>query len=230
MRSRDRAGCGDDADDDARNTATSQTATATRSSPPAPTSRFDTATVPGLTTSPQETYEQAKVACGLKHARDVAADFNLTTTNREAIARRFAVDHQDPLKRPAEVGCSDGLEEYADEHPRQRPKRPDPAELAQRFYLRVDDDAVKLQDAIAAAQDDQSSARATIVRLRDRIRSAAVTYRRQTGKQSAGARRLVSVADRAVAAIDARDPRRLVAARVASFDARDQLAEDVTDD
>lgn len=207
------AGCGGDSDD------VSSTTTPKAAAP----TRFATTTVPGLTTSPQETYEEAKTICGLKHAREIAADFNLTTRDHDAIARRYARGYDERLREPAQVGCREGLDAYARKHPNEKPTPPDRAALAQRFLLRVDDYAIKLQDAIEAAQDDDAGARVSIIRVRDRIAAAASAYRRDGGIRSAGARALVRVADRAVAAINAQDPRALVAARIAALEARNRL-------
>ena len=211
------AGCGATAKEPASTKPSADTAAAATSA------RFDTATVPGLTVSPQEVYEQAKMVCALKHTREIAADFNLMTGDHGRIAARYARGYRDPIRAPAEVGCREGLEAYAQEHPGEQPLKPDRAELAQRFYLRVDDYAIKLQDAIAAAQRDDHGARSALARLRERIATATRTYRRQTRKRSAGARQLVEIADNALDAIDASDVRALVRARVASFDARKQL-------
>lgn len=211
------AGCGDDSDD------VSSTTTPKAAAP----TRFATTTVPGLTTSPQETYEEAKSICGLKHAREIAADFNLTTRDRDAIARRYARGYDERLREPAQVGCREGLDAYSRKHPNEKPTPPDRAELAQRFLLRVDDYAIKLEEAIKAAQDDDPGASQTIARLRDRIAAAARSYRRKTRIRSSGARQLVRVADGALAAIAASDVRALVRARVAMVDARRALARDL---
>lgn len=196
----------------------------TRTTEQPPRTRFATTTVTGLSVSPQETYEQAKGVCGLKHAREIAADFNMTTADHEAIAQRYARGYREVLREPAAVGCREGLDTYAKAHPDEKPRPPDRAEIAQRFYLRIDDYAIKLQESIEAAQDGGAGARSAILRVRDQIAAAAAAYRRDVGTRSAGARALARAANRAVAAIDARDPRVLVAARVAASEARNRFA------
>lgn len=82
----------------------------------APTTKFDTAKVAGLTVSPQDVYEEAKIVCGLKSARGIAADFDMQTSNRERIAARYARGYNAAVEEAARVGCDDGLVAYAKKH------------------------------------------------------------------------------------------------------------------
>jgi hypothetical protein len=86
---------------------------------PVKPTRFDTANAPGLTTSPQETYEQAKVVCGIKAARDIAADFAMQTASHERIVARYSRGYAAALRTAAALGCREGLAAYVKKHPRQ---------------------------------------------------------------------------------------------------------------
>jgi hypothetical protein len=206
---------------------TSPTPPAGKAQAPARPTRFDTANAPGLTTSPQETYEQAKVVCGIKPARDIAADFDMQTASHERISARYSRGYAAALRTAAAVGCREGLAAYVKKHPGKQSREPvDSALLAQRFFLSVDNDAVKLDDAISRAQHGDKAARASLIQLQRRIEKRAAAYRRAGGPSSVGARRLVKATTTAIAALGNSDVRALVKARTAAFDAREQLTKD----
>jgi hypothetical protein len=94
----------------------------------------------------------------------------------------------------------------------------------QTFYLRTDDDAVALDDAIDRALDGDPSARAAIARLRRRIDRRHTDRLLDSGDQSIAANLLVSAAAAALDALRADDLRRLVDARVDVQEGRDRLA------
>lgn len=105
------AGCGESAPAVRHTSAATPVRTApTRSTP------FSTANVPGLNTSPEDAYEQAKVACGIKPARQVAADFGLRTSSHERIAARYSGGYDATLVEAAATGCRRGLADYAFRH------------------------------------------------------------------------------------------------------------------
>jgi hypothetical protein len=191
------------------------------------TNRFDTANVAGLTVSPQDVYEEAKMVCGLKSARDIAADFDMQTSDRERISSRYARGYDTAVKEPAQVGCREGLAVYAKQHPgKQHAARVDPVELANRFFLATDNDAVALDSAISRAQDGDEAAHAELLRLQRRIQRRTAAYRRAGGPVSVGARDLVKAAVAAVDAFDSSNASALVKARTAASDARQRLTTD----
>ena len=195
---------------------------------PAPTdTEFNSANAPGLNVSPQDSYEEAKIVCGLKSAREIAADFDMQTSDPERIVVRYSRGYDDALRPAVAEGCRDGLEAYAKKHPGPQKRDKDPVRLAQLYVLGSDNDAVRIEEAIKDAQDGKQGARSSLLRLDARIAQRTAKYLKAGGTSVIGGKRLRELIANAVAAIDANDAPALVQARVGVFDARRALIADL---
>ena len=65
--------------------------------------------VPGYSVSHSDVYEEAEIVCSLKPPREIARDFNLSTSDPDRIATRYARGYTAPLKQDAYEGCFDGM-------------------------------------------------------------------------------------------------------------------------
>ena len=98
---------------------------------------------------------------------------------------------------------------------------------AREFYLRMDDLALALDDAIAAAQNDAAGAVSRIARLRTRIRDRLNDYLLEGGETSVGANLLLSAATTSREAAQAGDVAELADQRSEVAAARAKLAEEL---
>jgi hypothetical protein len=97
---------------------------------------------------------------------------------------------------------------------------------AHRFFLRMDDDAIPLDDAVAAAQDGDPSAVERIASLRERILDRLNAYLLDGGDTSIGGNLLMSAATTSRDAARNGDVARLADMRREIAKARDKLAEE----
>lgn len=97
-------------------------------------------------------------------------------------------------------------------------------ETARAFYLKMDDLALKLEDAVAAAQDGGDPAR--VAALRETIKKANDAYLMDTGEMSIGANQLQSAATKARDAANAGDIATMARARADIREARNTLADE----
>lgn len=72
-------------------------------------SRYSDDPIRGLTVTEREVYQEARIVCGLKSPRAVAADFGLNTSDPVTIAQRYARGYEASVKQAAYEGCFTGL-------------------------------------------------------------------------------------------------------------------------
>ena len=101
-------------------------------------------------------------------------------------------------------------------------------DASRRFFLRTDDDALALDDAVKAAQDGDSGALQRIRAVRGRIADRLNRYLLDGGDTSVGANLLLSAATTAQEAARDGDQARLADQRREIADARTKLAEEAT--
>jgi hypothetical protein len=101
------------------------------------------------------------------------------------------------------------------------------ASARQRFYLKIDDDALALDDAVNAAQDGEAGAASRIASLRKRILDRVNDHLLDGGDTSVGANLLLSAATTARDAARAGDVERLSDVRRGITDARSKLADEL---
>jgi hypothetical protein len=99
-------------------------------------------------------------------------------------------------------------------------------EASNAFYLRMDDHAVALEDAVSAAQDHKSNAAALIARVRSRILKTVNAYLLHGGDTSVGGNLLLSAATTAREAAESHDLAELADQRSEIVSARRKLAEE----
>lgn len=99
-------------------------------------------------------------------------------------------------------------------------------EAAKRFYLRVDDDAIQLDEAVSAVQNETPGAAARLSRVRDRLDKRVTDYLLDSGETSIGGNLLVSAATTAREAAQRGDVARLAKVRKDIAEARAKLADE----
>lgn len=102
-------------------------------------------------------------------------------------------------------------------------------EASRRFFERTDDDAIALDEAVNAVQDEEAGAVERLARLRTRISKRVSNYLLASGETSIGGNLLVSAATTAREAARAGDVARLAKLRRDIAEARAKLAEEATD-
>lgn len=101
-----------------------------------------------------------------------------------------------------------------------------PSRRSRRFYERTDDDAIALDEVVAAVQNDEAGATERLAALRNRISKRVSNYLLKTGETSVGGNLLVSAATTARTASRSGDVARLAEVRRYIAEARSKLAEE----
>lgn len=99
-------------------------------------------------------------------------------------------------------------------------------EATKTYFLKMDDLALELEDAVKAAQDGQSGAASQIAKVRGRIDKRVTDYLLDGGDTSIGGNLLLSAATTARNAAKSGDQARLADQRREISDARNKLAEE----
>lgn len=162
----------------------------------------------------------------------ICVDRRLTKKNAEAVGglRNSNVTVTFPaltLGEPQDGTCADAADTGK---PKKKPKPEKPSAsdkkiiAARNYYLRMDDYAIALEDAVHAAQDDEPGAAARIAALRSKILKRVNDYLLAGNDSSVGGNLLLSAAT--TASENVNDVYRLARVRKDIIEARSKLADE----
>lgn len=173
--------------------------------------------------SPHQSATRTATADGVPDARDPAPNIESIRTRADAAAAKRA--ERDRAATP-EQQAQDRAKANAEQR-RAHARRDRAIERAQSFFIAMDDNAIALDDAIAAALDSEPGAAAKIAAVRERITRRNESSVLRGDDPSVGANLLLSAATSAREAARRGDQHALVVARREEQKARNKLAAEI---